>query len=323
MAERRLKERTQQVQRANVLAAAATLFGQKGYENTTMAEVARLGDVAVGTLYKLFQSKEAMKFALLEWRAEAVLRYAGQREGGDEVSDSVGGAIVRQSGAEVLLDQDQLGNWLDKEPERRRRDLQAKRDGILRAALAVFEAKGYYGATMADIAAAAGIATGTLYNFFESKDKLFHTLLEQKAGEFFAYLREQVDPIPLAVDKIARMVAALVSFFEENREFLRLYATARSGFEWAARQELGENFRRQYTDYLAWIAAILADGMAQGSLRPVDPSELAQALAGMLNATMFEWTIADGSTPLAGRADFIVQLFLYGARARGPCPLRN
>jgi AcrR family transcriptional regulator len=319
VAERRLKERTQQVKRANVLAAAAALFGQKGYENTTMADVARLADVAVGTLYKLFPSKEAMKYALLEWRAEAVLSHAPQGEGAREVPNPSAGSStsfgVRQSGAEALLEEDQLGIWLDKEPERRQRDLQAKRAGILRAALRVFEEKGFFGATMADIAAEAGIATGTLYNFFASKDELFHTLLEQKASEFFAYLHEQVDPIPLAVDKIARMVAALVDFFEENREFLRLYATARSGFEWAARQELGESFRRQYTAYLAWIAGILAEGMAQGTLRPVDPAELAQALVGMLNATLFEWTIADGNAPLAGRAEFIIQLFLYGAHA--------
>ncbi len=315
MAERRLKERTQEVQRANVLAAAGALFGQKGYENTTMAEVARLADVAVGTLYKLFPSKEAMKYALLERRAAAVLGHAPRQDGAKATGDEVAGSSARQNGAEALLAQDQLAIWLDKEPERRQRDLQAKREGILHAALQVFEEKGYYGATMADIAAAAGIATGTLYNFFESKDKLCPTLLEQKASEFFAWLHEQVDPIPLAVDKIARMVVALVHFFEENREFLRLYATARSGFEWAARQELGENFRRQYTGYLAWVAAILAEGMAQRSLRPTDPSELAQALAGMLNATMFEWTIADGNAPLAGRAEFIIQLFLYGARA--------
>ena len=228
MAERRLKERTQQVQRGSVLAAAATLFGQKGYENTTMAEVARLADVAVGTLYKLFPSKEAMRYALLEWRAEAVLCHAPQGEGARDVPDPTAGPLassgVRQSGAEALLEEDQLGIWLDKEPERRQRDLQAKRVGILRAALGVFEEKGFYGATMADIAAEAGTATGTLYNFFASKDELFHTLLEQKASEFFAYLHEQVDPIPLAVDKIARMVVALVHFFEENREFLRLYA---------------------------------------------------------------------------------------------------
>ena len=315
MAERSLKERTQQVQRENVLAAAAMLFGQKGYENTSMAEVARLADVAVGTLYKLFRSKEAMRYALLEQRADAVLRHVGQGDGARDVPDLAAGAGIRQSGAEALLGQDQLGLWLDKEPERRQRDLQAKRAGILQAALAVFEAKGYYGATMADIAAEAGTATGTLYNFFGSKDELFHTLLEQKASEFFAYLHEQVDPIPLAVDKIAAMVVALVAFFEANREFLRLYATARSGFEWAAKQDLGENFRRQYTGYLAWLGGILAEGMAQGSLRPADPAELAQALAGMLNATMFEWTIAAGNTPLAGRAEFIIQLFLYGARA--------
>lgn len=315
MAERRLKERMQQAQRENVLAAAAALFGQRGYGNTTMAEVARLADVAVGTLYKLFPSKEAMKYALLERRAEAVLRHAGQGDGARDVPDLAAGIGVRLSGAEALLDEDQLGIWLDKEPERRQRDLQAKRAGILRAALGVFEEKGFFGATMADIAAEAGIATGTLYNFFTSKDALFHTLLEQKASEFFSYLHEQVDPIPGAVDKIAAMVVALVAFFEENREFLRLYATARSGFEWAAKQDLGENFRRQYTGYLAWLGDILAEGMAQGALRPGDPSELAQALAGMLNATMFEWTIADGNTPLAGRAEFIIQLFLYGARA--------
>jgi AcrR family transcriptional regulator len=56
-----------------VLAAARRLFAHKGYQKTTMAEIARASEFALGTLYHLFASKEAILRALLEEQVEALL----------------------------------------------------------------------------------------------------------------------------------------------------------------------------------------------------------------------------------------------------------
>jgi TetR/AcrR family fatty acid metabolism transcriptional regulator len=54
-----------------------------------------------------------------------------------------------------------------------------KREQILEAARAVFAEKGFHRATIKDIASAAGVADGTVYNHFENKDALIFGLLDQ------------------------------------------------------------------------------------------------------------------------------------------------
>jgi AcrR family transcriptional regulator len=297
-----------EAQRAAVLLAAAVEFGRNGFERATMAAIARGAGLAVGSLYNLFPSKQALHLALLEQRADAILAH--------------GAAVAPPSPG-----QETPGSWSPADPRRadaaeeltatgaarRAQSLERRRTAILAAARTVFEAEGYYGATMAGIAAAAGMATGSLYTCFGSKDALFHTLVEGKAAEFIAYLHTEVDGRSGAAAQITGLIAAECTYYEANRDFLRIYITARSGFDGGARQELGEAFRREYTAYLGWVADILAAGMAEGALRPMDPQALAQALVGMLNATLFEWMIAPDGTTLCSRAATLAQLFLRGA----------
>src|SRR3954470_5456245 len=54
-----------------------------------------------------------------------------------------------------------------------------KRDTILRAAIDVFAERGYFNAQVADVARAAGVAAGTVYLYFRSKDDLLVSIFEQ------------------------------------------------------------------------------------------------------------------------------------------------
>src|ERR687883_344225 len=55
----------------------------------------------------------------------------------------------------------------------------AKRDAILRAAIDVFAERGYFNAQVADVARAAGVAAGTVYLYFRSKDDLLVSIFER------------------------------------------------------------------------------------------------------------------------------------------------
>lgn len=77
---------------AEVLAAARRLYGRKGYQRTTMVEVARASELALGTLYQLFPSKEAILRHLLEERVDALLARVHEAAGG---SPDVRGQIAR------------------------------------------------------------------------------------------------------------------------------------------------------------------------------------------------------------------------------------
>ena len=54
-----------------------------------------------------------------------------------------------------------------------------KRDAILRAAIDVFADRGYFNAQVADVARAAGVAAGTVYLYFRSKDDLLISIFER------------------------------------------------------------------------------------------------------------------------------------------------
>src|SRR3954451_9947949 len=54
-----------------------------------------------------------------------------------------------------------------------------KRDAILRAAIDVFAERGYFNAQVADVARAAGVAAGTVYLYFKSKDDLLISIFER------------------------------------------------------------------------------------------------------------------------------------------------
>ena len=59
------KQREEERHRREVLKAALDLFSRKGFERTTMAEIAEQAEFAIGTLYKLFKDKEALYRALI------------------------------------------------------------------------------------------------------------------------------------------------------------------------------------------------------------------------------------------------------------------
>src|SRR5688500_10908846 len=82
------RERELSLRRADVIAAAAAEFAEKGFDGAQMSALAARAEVALGTLYSLFESKEQLFQAVIETSANAVrasiqaevLAVAGARE---------------------------------------------------------------------------------------------------------------------------------------------------------------------------------------------------------------------------------------------------
>src|SRR5437588_2541193 len=67
-----------------------------------------------------------------------------------------------------------------------------KRDAILRAATDVFAERGFFNAQVADVARAAGVAAGTVYLYFRSKDDLLISIFERSMRDALAEGRAMV-----------------------------------------------------------------------------------------------------------------------------------
>src|SRR5437773_5039543 len=68
-----------------------------------------------------------------------------------------------------------------------------KREAILRAATDVFASRGFFNAQVADIARAAGVAAGTVYLYFRSKDDLLISIFERSMRDALAEGRAMVE----------------------------------------------------------------------------------------------------------------------------------
>lgn len=142
-------------------------------------------------------------------------------------------------------------------------DRQAKQDAIVAAARTAFLTAGYEGASMAQVARAAGVAPNTLYWYFDDKDDLLIAVLEQRVGEALRLRDDRIRTLPLAEQLIW-----LIDCFEEAKPLVQ---AVHARMEASARvREWHERFH-QMVDLLA-TAELTARG-----LDPAQASAMATA----------------------------------------------
>lgn len=140
-----------------------------------------------------------------------------------------------------------------------------RRDDIIRAAGTVFSAKGYAAATVEEIAAAAGVAKGSVYNYFDSKQALFTALFtgivrqdEEADRERFA--RGDLSAAEKLSLQMDRWFERFARYEEIGRLVLEFWTTAASQEEGPFTAE----FKRIYHDWQERLTAIFREGEEAG-----------------------------------------------------------
>src|SRR3954454_14169104 len=93
----------------------------------------------------------------------------------------------------------------------------AKRDAILRAAIDVFAERGYFNAQVADVARAAGVAAGTVYLYFRSKDDLLASIFERTMRETLAAGRAAVAAVDNPAERLRRFARLHLGMLGRDR----------------------------------------------------------------------------------------------------------
>src|SRR5437868_14795632 len=93
-----------------------------------------------------------------------------------------------------------------------------KRERILDAATKVFAKKGFYATRVSEVAKAAGVADGTIYLYFKSKDELLVSLFEDRVEKLLAYMKEELPKAPDAPSKMRRVIELQLGLLEGERE---------------------------------------------------------------------------------------------------------
>jgi TetR/AcrR family fatty acid metabolism transcriptional regulator len=184
---------------------------------------------------------------------------------------------------------------------------------IIEAAVRVFARKGYYNSRVSDIAREAGIAAGTIYLYFKTKDDILVTLFRDKMAEFVGALRKAIAGEPDAASKVRRLVSLHFRMLEENPDLAEVVQVElRQGqkfFRGASSQEIGA--------YFALIGSVLEEGVAERRFRSDLPVKVAtKMLFGAMDQMATSWVLGKRGYQLVDTADAVAEIFLQGVAAR-------
>ncbi|MBX9796068.1 TetR/AcrR family transcriptional regulator, partial [Sphingomonas sp.] len=144
---------------------------------------------------------------------------------------------------------------------------------LLDAARAEFGERGFHDASISSITRRAGIALGSFYTYFDSKDALFRALVRDMSDQ----VRDHVAPrLKSAPDQIAAEQAGLQAFIEFVRTHKEIYRIIDE-----AEFVDPDSFRAHYQTTAERIAQRLSAAVARGELRPIDAELHAWAIMGM------------------------------------------
>lgn len=155
------------------------------------------------------------------------------------------------------------------------------RDALFRAAAQVVGELGYAEATVARITAAAGVAQGTFYLYFPTRQSLFDELLSHARGDMLARVREQVGSARDFFEAEQRGMAAFLAYVRDKPGFLRILNEA----EAVAMQA----WRSHYDDVAERYRRSLGQAMAEGQVRRMDAAETKTAVYLMMGARVALW----------------------------------
>ena len=163
----------------------------------------------------------------------------------------------------------------------------ARQEEILASARAVFARQGFRGTTIADIAEEAGVALGTIYLYFKSKDEVFAALSE----EFNQIIMSALTNVPRA-DTLEQAVRLRINqVFEgcaENRDLVRL-VVLNTDPDTAATRRMRADEQKRFTPLIQDIRAVIE----AGAVRDADPEIMARLTVGAVSMSVYQAFVLD------------------------------
>lgn len=193
---------------------------------------------------------------------------------------------------------------------RRSRKRQRTADHIAAVAFDLFTRHGFAVVTMEQIAAAADVAKGTLYNHFPVKEAVLCHRMHQDLAEALPGLFAALPPGLPCAERLRGLLRASAEYTVRNRELVPYYIQYRLSRPFPDQEEHRSGSEQIYR-------RLIADGQEAGEIsRAHDSATLARMLQFLHLATVFRWVQAPETDLFAGFAE-MVDLFLHGCAEGG------
>jgi AcrR family transcriptional regulator len=154
---------------------------------------------------------------------------------------------------------------------------------ILDAARKVFAKKGFADATMDEIAAACGLAKGTLYIYFKSKRDVYLRTLQHGATELLERVTANMLGVTGVRAKLRANIATRLEHAEDNRDFIKIYLTEFVNVTHPAAWST-KDLRDVQLKLAQGVEQVLRDAVAHREIQPLDVATIAFTIQDMIRS---------------------------------------
>jgi len=159
-----------------------------------------------------------------------------------------------------------------------------RKDQIIAAATKVFTKHGFANARMDDIVAESGLSKGALYWYFDSKDAIIVSILDQIFDWETAHVRQLLESVDSATAKLEVFIDTTIKDIEKMKPMMPIFFDF-----WSLsvrKKTINQAIKRYYQNFLDLIEPIIEDGIRQGEFHSVNVKETAVAIGAMYEGTI-------------------------------------
>jgi AcrR family transcriptional regulator len=185
----------------------------------------------------------------------------------------------------------------------------ARREAIIEAAARLFADLGYDSCEMDRVAARLRVAKGTLYLYFDSKEKLFSACVEDGLQRMQAAVRDGAAAVSDPLDKIVAAIRAYLKFFDEHPQYVELLIQERAIWRDRKRPSYFEHRDANRGPWREIYGELIRDGRVRDDL-PLE--QMLDTIGSLLYGTMFTNHFLGRSAAATDQSQSILQIIMGG-----------
>lgn len=192
-------------------------------------------------------------------------------------------------------------------PSFKEQQLAIREETILKTARNIFAKKGYHGTNLNEVAAEVGIARGTIYLHFPTKEDLLAAIITKAEMQLLDTLQKAINPNEDPLQKLERLLSSLLRTYGEYEDLIRVMSSD------LRRVVAGKIYGGKVSPLPGLARNIVEEGKKAGVISPqINSTVAANAIFSIVTIDTYRELVVDGQLSEAEVAQTAIAIYLKG-----------
>ncbi|PJB83306.1 MAG: TetR family transcriptional regulator [Acidobacteria bacterium CG_4_9_14_3_um_filter_49_7] len=183
-----------------------------------------------------------------------------------------------------------------------------KRNKIIHAAIRIFARNGYFNSRVSEIAKEAGVADGTIYIYFKSKNEILSAIFDEALDKFVRVSEDKLKSIFDPIERLEMIAFLHLQYLGANRDLATVFQ-----IEFRHNIVFMEKFTRsKLRDYFNIIRETIETGQEKNIFRQLDSKFGTKLFFGMIDEMVTSWLLSKKEYQLENSAKSLTHAFVFG-----------